>query len=162
MPTIPTGSPMCSILPRASACAVPKVIIGYCNHQMLVAASANATAICSGTWMNVRSFPPDKFRTNYDEEIKQRATWYYAPSTLSEYKLPFLDIAHRLKLLRLLQPPKELANSYSAPLFQARNHQLSASPNRPLSDITSIVSGCSVRQPVSPPLTKPQRPTSPY
>src|SRR5690606_31835624 len=39
-----------------------RVILGYCNHQMLIASCASVNAIASGTWMNVRSFPPDKFR----------------------------------------------------------------------------------------------------
>jgi hypothetical protein len=57
-----------------------EVIVGYCNHQLLVASTANASAMCSGTWMNVRSFPPDKFRTAYEEEIRcplseQRCDW---------------------------------------------------------------------------------------
>jgi hypothetical protein len=94
-----------------------EVIIGYCNHQMLAAASAKATAVASGTWMNVRSFPPDKFRVSYDEEIKQRSVWYYAPRTLSEYKVPFLDIAHRVSLLGELAPPLEMQNSHSRTLF---------------------------------------------
>src|ERR1700682_1430020 len=33
-----------------------QVIIGYCTHQFLLAGLAKATAIASGTWMNVRSF----------------------------------------------------------------------------------------------------------
>lgn len=67
--------------------------------------------------MNVRSFPPDKFRQAYDDEIRQRATWYYCPQALSEYKIPFLDIAHRLRLLDQMAPPARLRNDYSAPLF---------------------------------------------
>lgn len=94
-----------------------KVILGYCNHQMLIAGCSKATAICSGTWMNVRSFPPDKFRTNYDDEIKQRSTWYYCPHALSEYKPPFLDIARRQGVLMQMQPQGPLSNPYVAPLF---------------------------------------------
>src|SRR5690606_7813383 len=71
------------------------VIVGYCNHQMLALACVGANAIASGTWMNVRSFPPAKFRAQYDDEIKQRAIWYYCPQALSEYKVPFLDIAKK-------------------------------------------------------------------
>ena len=72
-----------------------KVFLGYANHQLLAAAIVKPTAICSGTWMNVRSFPPQKFQSAFDDEIKKRAKWYYCPHTLSEYKLPFLDIAQR-------------------------------------------------------------------
>jgi hypothetical protein len=94
-----------------------KVICGYSNHQMLALACANVTAIASGTWMNVRSFPPDKFRRVYDEEIKQRATWYYCPEALSEYKVPFLDIAFRQGLLERMAPAPELQSDHAARLF---------------------------------------------
>ena len=94
-----------------------RVIIGYCNHPMLIAACAKADAICSGTWMNVRSFPPDKFRASYDEEIRQRTTWYYSPQSLSEYTIPFLDIARRQRVLELLVPPAQLDSPYASILF---------------------------------------------
>jgi hypothetical protein len=95
-----------------------KVIIGYCNHQMLIAACTKVDAICSGTWMNVRSFPPDKFRSSYEDEIKQRATWYYCPQSLSEYKIPTLDLAHRLRILSQLKPEAAFENPYTESLFQ--------------------------------------------
>jgi len=94
-----------------------KVILGYCNQQMLIAACAKADAIASGTWMNVRSFPPDKFRMTYDEEIKQRATWYYCPRGLSEYKIPFLDIAYRQRVLSLMAPEAPLDDNLVSHLF---------------------------------------------
>jgi hypothetical protein len=94
-----------------------KVIVGYCNHQMLLLGCAKPNAICSGTWMNVRSFPPDKFRTSYDDEIKQRATWYYCPQALSEYKIPTLDLAHRQGILDQLCPVGSLNNTYVEILF---------------------------------------------
>jgi hypothetical protein len=93
------------------------VILGYCTHQMLVANAAGVDAIASGTWMNVRSFPPEKFNATYEEEIRQRATWYYCPQALSEYKIPFLDIAHRLGLLQLMAPPLPLDGGYATPIF---------------------------------------------
>ncbi len=96
------------------------VVLGYCNHQMLIAACAKADAICSGTWMNVRSFPPDKFRASYDEEIRQRTTWYYCPQSLSEYTIPFLDIARRQQVLSLLAPPAPLDSPYSGILFSGQ------------------------------------------
>jgi hypothetical protein len=94
------------------------VIVGYCNHQMLAASLVRATAICSGTWMNVRSFPPDKFRTAYDDEIRQRATWYFCPQALSEYKIPYLDIAQRQGLLDAMAPPADLDGGYVRALFE--------------------------------------------
>lgn len=84
---------------------------------MLAANAAGVNAIGSGTWMNVRSFPPEKFNATYEDEIRQRATWYYCPQALSEYKIPFLDIAHRLGLLQLMAPPPELDGGYATALF---------------------------------------------
>jgi hypothetical protein len=95
-----------------------RVILGYSNHQMLAASVVRASAICSGTWMNVRSFPPDKFRSTYEEEIRQRATWYYCPQSLSEYKTPFLDIAQRQGLLDRMAPSRELDGGYARHLFE--------------------------------------------
>jgi hypothetical protein len=94
-----------------------QVILGYCNHQMLVADVAGANAICSGTWMNVRSFPPDKFSKDYEEEIRRRATWYYCPQALSEYKIPFLDVAHEQAVLDFMKPPPGLDGGYVDQLF---------------------------------------------
>lgn len=94
-----------------------RVIIGYCNHQMLLVACAGANAVASGTWMNVRSFPPGKFTKEYDDEIKQRTTWYYCPEALSEYKLPILDVAKRLGLLDKLRTPAEYSSEFADDIF---------------------------------------------
>lgn len=95
-----------------------KVVIGYCNQQMLIAACAGATAIASGTWMNVRSFPPDKFRKQYEDEIRKRTRWYYCPQSLSEFKIPFLDIAMQQGVLGQLRTDESFARSYAEILFQ--------------------------------------------
>lgn len=94
-----------------------KVILGYSNHQMLVAAAAGVDMVASGTWMNVRSFPPEKFRESIEDEIRRRATWYYSPKSLSEYKVPFLDIAQRSGLLSELEPPSGCPSGYASSLF---------------------------------------------
>ncbi len=94
-----------------------RVTIGYCTHQMLIAAAAKVTAIASGTWMNVRSFPPEKFVVPTDDEIKQRSKWYYCPQALSEYKIPYLDIAKRQGVLQSMAPPASLASPYADILF---------------------------------------------
>ena len=47
-----------------------QVMVGYCTHQMLIAATAGANIIASGTWMNVRSFSPKKFDEVDEDEIK--------------------------------------------------------------------------------------------
>jgi hypothetical protein len=93
------------------------VILGYCNHQMLAAAAAGVSAIASGTWMNVRSFPPEKFNAAYEEEIKQRTTWYYCPQALSEYKIPFLDIAQRFGVLEQMAPASDFDGEFAESLF---------------------------------------------
>jgi len=95
-----------------------KVILGYCNHQMLAASVVRANAICSGTWMNVRSFPPEKFSSTYEAEIRQRATWYYCPQALSEYTIPFLDVAWRQRLLARMAPSPALDGGYARRLFE--------------------------------------------
>lgn len=102
-----------------------KVILGYCNHQSLVAACAKVTAIASGTWMNVRSFPPDKFRAAYEDEIRQRSMWYYCPQALSEYKLPFLDLAQRQGLLDQMAPGTGFNGTFVEPLFNGAQPSVS-------------------------------------
>jgi hypothetical protein len=93
------------------------VLLGYSNQQMLIAGCAKVDAIASGTWMNVRSFPPDKFRVQLEDEIKQRAIWYYCPQSLSEYKIPFLDIAFRQKILAEMAPRRPFSSTYASHLF---------------------------------------------
>lgn len=92
------------------------VIIGYANHQLLIAALTKVDAICSGTWVNVRSFPPAKFK-QAEEDPKKRATWYYCARSLSEYKIPFLDIAKRLNLLERMKTPDGIDGGYATLLF---------------------------------------------
>lgn len=94
------------------------VVVGYSNHQMLCLAATKVNAIASGTWLNVRAFPPDKFFTPTEEEISRRATWYYCPQTLSEYKLPSLDIALTAGLLDLVRPNPDLGSKYADALFE--------------------------------------------
>lgn len=96
-----------------------EVVVGYCNHQMLIFACTGATAIASGTWMNVRSFNENKFKLVDDEEIKQRATWYYAPHLLSEYKISFLDLARKTGKLEILKTPDAFDSNYATELFTA-------------------------------------------
>lgn len=96
-----------------------RVILGYCNQQMLITACAGVTSIASGTWANVRSFLPAKFSSQYEQEIKQRTVWYYCPQTLSEFTIPFLDIAKRQNILSEMAPHDSLSNSYITNLFKS-------------------------------------------
>lgn len=91
------------------------VIIGYANQQMLITACASPSALASGNWRNVRSFPPDKFYTR--DEIRRHSTWYYVPQALSEYQLEYLDIAQNQGVLEQMRPPEDLENQYTNKLF---------------------------------------------
>lgn len=93
------------------------VLVGYSNHQMLCLAAASVDAIASGTWLNVRSFPPSKFYNPPEDSISRRTVWYYCPQALSEYKIPFLDIAKRSGILNELSPPANMPDAYAKPLF---------------------------------------------
>ena len=94
-----------------------KVILGYCTHQFLIATLSKASAIASGTWLNLRSFPPEKFSSAYNEDIKQKKVWYYCPQALSEYKIPSLDLAYSQGLLAAMAPPSNLGSKYAMGLF---------------------------------------------
>jgi hypothetical protein len=95
------------------------VILGYANHQLLSAAAANVDCIASGTWLNVRAFPIDKFYQPAEDEESRRTTWFYCPQSLSEYKLPFLDIAKRVGVLSRMRPPAALGSTHANALFGA-------------------------------------------
>jgi hypothetical protein len=93
-----------------------EVIVGYSSHQMLVAAAAKASAIASGTWLNVRAFPPEKFRRAVEED-RRKSTWFYCPQALSEFKLEYLDLAHQRGALDRMAPDGRLGSDYTAMLF---------------------------------------------
>lgn len=94
-----------------------EVILGYSNQQMLMTACAGANAICSGTWMNVRSFTQARFLSIDDDEIKQRSTWYYAPHLFTEFKINMLDIAKRIGVLDILNTPAKYGSAFATQLF---------------------------------------------
>lgn len=94
-----------------------KVVIGYTNHQGLLYSLANADAIASGTYMNTRSFVPGKFKSQKDDDVKRKSTWYYLPSALSEYKATILDVAKQRNFLDEFIPNGYL-NPYSDMLFK--------------------------------------------
>lgn len=94
-----------------------KVIVGYCNHQMLIAACASANVIASGTWLNVRSFTTNKFHAQESDDESRRTTWYYCPQALSEFKISSLDLAAMRGLLPILMLPPELENNEAKILF---------------------------------------------
>jgi hypothetical protein len=93
------------------------VLVGYANHQLLCLAAARADAIASGTWLNVRAFPIDKFYQPGEDEESRRTNWYYCPQSLSEYKLPTLDLAKRVGLLPLMKSDPALGSTWADALF---------------------------------------------
>lgn len=93
------------------------VIVGYCSHQMLCLAAANVDAIASGTWLNVRVFSQNRFHENEEDAASRRATWYYCPQSLSEYKIPFLDIGYKRGILAHMAPDKTMNNDFPQVLF---------------------------------------------
>jgi hypothetical protein len=95
-----------------------KVMLGYAAHQLLCARLSGATSIVSGTWLNVRSFPPDKFAIPEDEIDLRKSTWFYCHRSLSEYQLTFLDVALEQGLLQEMRPPASYESTWSEKLFQ--------------------------------------------
>lgn len=95
------------------------VIVGYSNHQFLCLAVTGCDVMASGTWLNVRSFPPEKFYNPDEDDIARRATWYYCPDALSEYKINFLDMAYNSNNLDLLYPSSDYDSEYADPLFNS-------------------------------------------
>jgi hypothetical protein len=93
-----------------------RLIVGYCSHQMLILALAKVDAICSGTWLNVRSFDGDKFMEGEDTPSR-RTTWYFCPQALSEFQIPFLDIAKRMGKLGRMKTDPSFGSPYADVLF---------------------------------------------
>jgi hypothetical protein len=93
-----------------------KVVVGYSNHQMLCLGACRADALASGTWLNVRSFNEEKFNVAEDS-TSRRSLWYYCPQALSEYQVPFLDMAHRTGRLKLMETDKFYNSPYASVLF---------------------------------------------
>ncbi len=94
-----------------------QVIVGYANHQLLSLSAAAVDAICSGTWMNVRSFTQDRFQEPEEGNERRRATWYYCPQALSEFKLSYLDFANRNGVLDKMKTPEAYGSTYADQLF---------------------------------------------
>lgn len=94
-----------------------EVLLGYCNHQMLIAGCAGASHIASGTWLNVRAFTVGKFDQATDDDESRKSTWYYYPQGLSEFKVKDLDTAHKRKKLNAFKPDKIFGSTYADAIF---------------------------------------------
>jgi hypothetical protein len=53
----------------------------------------------------------------YDDEAKQRKTWYYCPQALSEYGIAYLDIARKQGVLDLMATLSDMDRTQVAILF---------------------------------------------
>lgn len=93
------------------------VVVGYGNHQLLSLAVAKVDGLASGTWLNVRAFPLEKFSEKDEDQVSRRAIWYYCPQALSEYKLPFLDAGQKAGILGSMKAPTAIDGAYAEPLF---------------------------------------------
>jgi len=96
-----------------------RIILGYANHQFLSFAVAKIDAICAGIWLKTRMFPLGDFVAD-DEDSSfggRRTTWYYCPQALSEYQIPFLDVAHRVGIIDQLATADSFQSGYPTPLF---------------------------------------------
>lgn len=94
------------------------IVVGYSNHQLLFLSLSKIDAICAGTWLKTRMFPLGDFDENDDEqEGGRRSTWYYCPQSLSEYQIPFLDVAHRVGILNELKSTEMYNSNYTDILF---------------------------------------------
>jgi len=91
-----------------------EVIMGYANQQLLCLSAAKIDAIASGTYLNVRKFS-NKFE--HLDDIKRKSVWFYYPHALSEYKIPFLDVAYNQGILKEMKPDIELENPYISLIF---------------------------------------------
>lgn len=92
------------------------VIIGYANQQSLIFAAVGVTTIASGNFRNVRSYNPEIFDVQGEDE-RQRALWYYDAGMLSEFRIQTIQLAYRRGLRGLFGPECR----YCAPLLGAQD-----------------------------------------
>lgn len=71
-----------------------KVVLGYANQQMLIAAVVGIHGPATGNFRNVRQFNPDMFRPD-EGESWSRAVWYYDSTGLSEFRTHAIALAYR-------------------------------------------------------------------
>ncbi|WP_432407337.1 hypothetical protein [Wukongibacter sp. M2B1] len=83
------------------------ILLGYANQQSLIYSAVGVETIASGNFRNVRSFDPDIFVENEEEDFKRRGIWYYDGNSLSEYKQQQLSLAYRRGLNTYFGPQCE-------------------------------------------------------
>lgn len=93
-----------------------KVILGYANQQMLIAAAVGIHGLATGNFRNVRQFNPDMFRPG-EGESRSRAVWYYDSASLSEFRTHALALAYRRGMSDLFTS----GSPFDEPLLSAPN-----------------------------------------
>lgn len=93
-----------------------KVFVGYSSHQQLLLTLTKCDAIFSGNYLNMRRFRTSDFGNQGDRGPSRHATWYYAPQTLSEYRVVTLDLAFQQGILDKLAPPFD--DSFAGVMFK--------------------------------------------
>lgn len=105
-----------------------KIILGYTNQQSLIFAAAGVSKIASGNFRNVRSFDPENFYADENEEdFKRRGVWYYDGNTLSELRPQQITMAYNRRIKANFGPTCK----YCEPLIM--NPQMAASWKEPQS-----------------------------
>jgi len=94
-----------------------QVIVGYANQQLLAAGPAFADVLCSGNFLNTRSFSVGKFYLADEESMSRRATWFYCPQAYSEFKIAYLDLAKRRGVVDQMRPNGQIPQEFCSPLF---------------------------------------------
>jgi hypothetical protein len=94
-----------------------KILFGYSNQQSLLLNAAGIDGVATGNFRNVRSFDPAIFDVPENNDIKQKATWYYDGNTLSEYRVETLTLAYQRGLKGKFGPE----SSYTSSLLKSTN-----------------------------------------
>lgn len=88
-----------------------KIIMGYGNQQSLIFGAVGVSGIASGNYRNVRSFNPEIFFENDEDDIKRKGTWYFDGNTLGEYNAQQLALAYKRGLKEYFGPINEYNKS---------------------------------------------------
>lgn len=93
------------------------VVVGYAAPQNLCLVAANVDAIASGSFINVRSFSPNRFDEPDLGPSRRARWWYYCPQSLSEYTTVFMDVAFQAGIIEQFKPDPIIGDAYAGLLF---------------------------------------------
>ena len=72
-----------------------EIIFGYANQQSVFWSSVGIDSLATGNYRNVRSFNPDMFMEDEEDNTKRRGIWYFDGNSFGEYKKAQLSLAFR-------------------------------------------------------------------